>query len=208
MADIFEALKKNRLVPVIKISDANDAIPLCGALTEGGLKIAEITFRTDQAEESIRRVSREMPDILLGAGTVLNVEQVKRAMDAGASFIVEPGLNRSVVEYCVARRIPVLPGICTPTELMYAIELGLKVVKFFPAEQAGGLPMIKALSAPFGDMLFMPTGGIGPANVLNYLAFSKVIACGGSWMAKDELIKAGKFDEIRVLVRKAVELVS
>jgi 2-dehydro-3-deoxyphosphogluconate aldolase/(4S)-4-hydroxy-2-oxoglutarate aldolase len=208
MVDIISNLRKNRIVPVIKLTDADDAIPLCQALAEGGLKVAEITFRTEQAEESIKRVAEVMPDILLGAGTVVTVEQVKKAVAAGASFIVSPGFGRNVVEYCVKNDIPVIPGVCTPTELMNIMEYGLKVAKFFPAEQYGGLPTIKALSAPFGEMLFMPTGGISVANVMQYLAFDKVIACGGSWMVKNDLIKAGRFDEISTLVKQAVALVT
>jgi 2-dehydro-3-deoxyphosphogluconate aldolase/(4S)-4-hydroxy-2-oxoglutarate aldolase len=208
MLDITSNLKKNRIVPVVKLNSADDAVPLCQALAEGGLNVAEITFRTDQAEESIRRTAKAMPDILLGAGTVVTVDQVKRAVAAGASFIVSPGFGRNVVEYCVKNDIPVIPGVCTPTELMNIMEYGLKIAKFFPAEQYGGLPTIKALSAPFGDMLFMPTGGISATNVMQYLAFDKVIACGGSWMVKNDLIKAGRFDEIVILVKQAVALVS
>jgi 2-dehydro-3-deoxyphosphogluconate aldolase/(4S)-4-hydroxy-2-oxoglutarate aldolase len=149
-----------------------------------------------------------MPNISLGAGTVVTVEQVKKAVAAGASFIVSPGFGRDVVEYCVKNDIPVIPGICTPTELMKVMEYDLKVAKFFPAEQFGGLPVIKALAAPFGDMLFMPTGGIGADNVVQYLSFNKVIACGGSWMVNSDLIKSGRFDEIVTLVKQAVALVS
>ncbi len=206
-----ETLKKISgygLVPVIKIDRADDAVPLCRALMEGGLPVAEITFRTDAAEESIKRVAKAFPDILLGAGTILDVEQAKRAVNAGAAYIISPGFSRKVVEYCVKKDIALTPGAVTPTEIQYLIEYGLDVVKFFPAEQAGGLPMIKALSAPFPQMQFMPTGGINAKNVLDYLAFKKVAACGGSWMVKPELISEGKFDTIRDLVKEAVELVA
>ncbi|MFZ3106397.1 MAG: bifunctional 4-hydroxy-2-oxoglutarate aldolase/2-dehydro-3-deoxy-phosphogluconate aldolase [Candidatus Hydromicrobium sp.] len=207
MSNVLEKISAFGLVPVIKIDRIDDAVPLCRALKEGGLPVAEITFRTDAAEESIRRVHNAYPDILLGAGTVLNVEQVKRAIDAGAAYIISPGFNREVVEYCVKNGIAVTPGAITPTEVQYLIEYNIEVVKFFPAEQAGGLNMIKALSAPFLNMKYMPTGGISPKNILEYLSFKKVIACGGSWMVKDELIKNGEFDKIRDLVAEAVALV-
>lgn len=196
------------LVPVIKIDRVEDAIPLCRTLKEGGLPVAEITFRTDAAEESIRRVGKAYPDILLGAGTILNAEQAERAIDAGAGYIVSPGFSRSVVEFCLKKGVPITPGAVTPTEIQYLIEYGLEVAKFFPAEQAGGLAMIKALAGPFPQMKYLPTGGIGAQNVLAYLAFKKVIACGGSWMVKDDLIKAGEFDKIRELVSEAVALVA
>lgn len=207
MHEMIEKLAKNILVPVIKIDRVEDAVPLCGTLKEGGLPVAEITFRTDAAEESIRRVKKAYPDILLGAGTILNVDQVKRAVDAGAGYIISPGFSRAVVEYCVKNGIAVTPGAITPTEIQYLIEYGLDVAKFFPAEQAGGVNMIKALAAPFPQMKFIPTGGISAKNVVDYLAFKKVIACGGSWMVKDDLIKAGEFDNIRELVVEAVKLV-
>ncbi len=207
MHEMIEKLAKYVLVPVIKIDRVEDAVPLCRTLKEGGLPVAEITFRTDAAEESIRRVNKEYPDILLGAGTVLTVDQVKRAVDAGAGYIISPGFSRSVVEYCGKNNIAVTPGAITPTEIQYLIEYGLDVAKFFPAEQAGGVNMIKALAAPFPQMKFIPTGGISAKNVLDYLAFKKVVACGGSWMVKDDLIKAGEFDKIRELVVEAVKLV-
>ena len=208
MNEILEKISENRLVPVIKIDRVEDAVPLCRTLKEGGLPVAEITFRTEAAEESIRRVYNAYPDILLGAGTVLTVDQVKRAVDAGAAYIISPGFNRKVVEYCVEKNIAVTPGAVTPTEVQYLIEYGLEVVKFFPAEQAGGINMIKALAAPFPQMKFMPTGGISAKNILDYLAFKKVIACGGSWMVKEDMIAGGRFDEIRTLVSEAVALVA
>jgi 2-dehydro-3-deoxyphosphogluconate aldolase/(4S)-4-hydroxy-2-oxoglutarate aldolase len=202
----LETLSAFRLIPVIKIDRAGDAVPLCRALKEGGLPVAEITFRTEAAEESIRRVKRELPEILLGAGTVISVEQVKRAVDAGASYIVSPGFSHAVTEYCVKNDIAVLPGAITPTELMYLAEYGLEVAKFFPAEQAGGVAMLKALSGPFPQMRFLPTGGISAKNLPEYLSFPKVVACGGSWMVKDELILKGDFETIRRLVSEAVAL--
>lgn len=207
MNEILRKISGYGLVPVIKIDRVDDAVPLCWALMEGGLPVAEITFRTEAAEESIKRVSRANLNILLGAGTILNVDQVKCAVDAGASYIISPGFNRQVVEYCIKNDITVTPGAVTPTEVQYLIEYGLDVAKFFPAEQAGGLPMIKALSAPFPQMRFVPTGGINAKNLLDYLTFKNVIACGGSWMVKDDLIMSGQFDKIRALVEEAVALV-
>lgn len=207
MNEILRKISGYGLVPVIKIDRVDDAVPLCWALMEGGLPVAEITFRTEAAEESIKRVSRANLNILLGAGTILNVDQVKCAVDAGASYIISPGFNRQVVEYCIKNDITVTPGAVTPTEVQYLIEYGLDVAKFFPAEQAGGLPMIKALSAPFPQMRFVPTGGINAKNLLDYLAFTNVIACGGSWMVKDDLIMSGQFDKIHALVEEAVALV-
>lgn len=208
MHPTLEKIVSCRLVPVIKIDQAEDALPLCEALKAGGLPVAEITFRTDAAEEAIRRVHQKHPDILLGAGTVINTEQAKRAIDAGASYIISPGVSRPVVEYCLKAGIPVTPGAVTPTEVQYIIEYGLPIAKFFPAEQAGGLNMIKALAAPFPHLKFIPTGGINAKNLLDYLSFPKIVACGGSWMVKDDLITAGKFDAIRELTREAVSLLS
>lgn len=207
MNEVIKKISSYGIIPVIKIDNADDAVPLCRTLMEGGLPVAEITFRTDAAEESIRRVSKEYREILLGAGTVLNVDQTKRAVDAGASYIISPGFSRSVVEYCVKKDIAVMPGAVTPTEIQYLIEYGLDVAKFFPAEQVGGLPMMKALAAPFPQMRFMPTGGINAKNILEYLSYNKVIACGGSWMVKDELIKTGQYDKMREFVKETVELI-
>jgi 2-dehydro-3-deoxyphosphogluconate aldolase/(4S)-4-hydroxy-2-oxoglutarate aldolase len=169
------------------------------------LPVAEITFRTAAAEESIRRVAQELPEVLVGAGTVLTIEQVDKAMNAGAKFIVTPGFDEEVTRYCVENNIPIFPGCPTTSDIQKAIKLGLKVVKFFPAEAMGGLAAIKAVAAPYGGMLFMPTGGINEKNLNDYLAFNKIIACGGSWMAKEDLINAGKFDEIEAAARAAVQ---
>lgn len=186
------------------LENEKDAVPLAKALCEGGLPCAEVTFRTEAAEASIRAISKAFPDMLVGAGTVLTVEQVQKAVDAGARFIVSPGLNPEVVKYCVDRQIPVTPGTCNPSDIEAAIDLGLDVVKFFPAEAAGGLAMIKAVAAPYTKMKFMPTGGINAGNLNQYLAFSKILACGGSWMVSKDLVKAGAFDKIRDLTREAV----
>ena len=170
--------------------------------------MAEVTFRTGAAEESIRIMRKEFPDMMVGAGTVLNVEQARRALDAGATFLVAPGFCRSVVEFAIDNHLPVFPGTCTPSEVMAAMEYNLSVVKFFPALQYGGLGTIKALAAPFPSLKFLPTGGINASNVLEFLAFDKVIACGGSWMVKDSLINEGNFEEIARLTAEAVTLVS
>ena len=204
MNEVLAKIQKIGIVPVVVLNDAKDAKPLGQALCEGGLPCAEVTFRTDAAEESIRIMSEEFPDMLVGAGTVLTTEQVDRAVNAGAKFIVSPGLNPNVVKYCVDKGISITPGTANPSDIEQALELGLDVVKFFPAEAAGGLKMIKAMAAPYTTMKFMPTGGINAGNINEYLAFDKILACGGSWMVNGELIKAGKFDEIRDLTKEAV----
>lgn len=206
--NVAEVIEKLKVVPVIKLDDANDAVPLGKALVEGGLPVAEITFRTEAAEEAIKRMSGAYPEIAVGAGTLTSVEQAKRALDAGASFFVSPGFHKGITEFAIQNNIPVYPGVCTPTELMMAMEYGLPVVKFFPAGQYGGLKTIKALSGPFPRMKFMPTGGINQGNIREYLAEPCVIACGGSWMVKDDMLKKQDFDGIRQLVSEAVALVS
>ena len=204
---IFEQFSKIGIIPVVVLDDPKDAAPLAKALCENGLPCAEVTFRTAAAEESIRIMSREFPDMLVGAGTVLTEDQVDRAIDAGAKFIVSPGLNPKIVQYCIDKSIPVTPGTQTPSEMEQALELGLKVVKFFPAEPAGGLSMIKAVAAPYTELKFMPTGGISAKNVRDYLAYSRIIACGGSWMVKKDLISAGKWSEVAALVKEAAGIV-
>lgn len=205
MNAVLEEISKIGIVPVIALDDAKDAEPLAKALVEGGIACAEVTFRTACAADVIKIMTTKYPELLVGAGTVLTTEQVDRAVEAGAKFIVSPGLNPKVVKYCVDKGIPVTPGTSNPSDVEQAIELGLEVVKFFPAEQAGGLAMIKAMSAPYVNMKFMPTGGINADNLTSYLDFKKIIACGGSWMVKKDLVAAGKFDEITRLTRQAVE---
>lgn len=207
MNTIIEQLGGYGIVPVVVLNDAKKALPLAKALCDGGLPCAEVTFRTNAAEESIRIMSREFPDMLIGAGTVLSTEQVDRAVAAGAKFIVSPGLNPKVVTYCQEKNIPIVPGVVTPTEMEQAMELGLKIVKFFPAEPSGGLAMIKAVAAPYTMLKFMPTGGINAKNVRDYLAYDKILACGGSWMVKGSLIDEDRFDEIEAMCREAVEIV-
>jgi len=207
MNDTLKHIGSTGIVPVVVLNKVSDAEPLAAALIAGGLPCAEVTFRTDAAEESIRSISKKFPDMFVGAGTVLSVEQVDRAIGAGAKFIVSPGLNPKVVEYCIKKGYPVCPGIMTPTELEVALGFGLDVVKFFPAENAGGLKMIKAMSAPYTMMKFMPTGGINATNVRDYLACDKILACGGSWMVKGDLVAAGDFAQIEKLTREAADIV-
>jgi 2-dehydro-3-deoxyphosphogluconate aldolase/(4S)-4-hydroxy-2-oxoglutarate aldolase len=207
MNAVLEKFEKIGIIPVVVLDDAKDAEPLGRALMEGGLPAAEVTFRTDAAEESIRIMAEKFPDMLVGAGTVLTTEQVDRAVAAGARFIVSPGFNPKVVKYCIEKNIPVTPGTQTPTEMEQAIEMGLDVVKFFPAEPAGGLIMIKAVSAPYTMLKFMPTGGINAENVKDYLKFGKILACGGSWMVKGDMIKNGEFDKIKDMVAEAAQIV-
>jgi len=201
-----ERLRAARIVPVITIDDPDDAVPLARALAAGGLACAEITFRTPRAAEAIRRMAEESPDFLAGAGTVLTPAQVDAARDAGAQFIVAPGFNRRMVEHCLSAGLPVYPGIATPTEVEAALELDLRTLKFFPAEPMGGLGYLKAIAAPFVGVNFMPTGGISAANVGGYLAYDRVVACGGSWMAPAEWIASKQFDRIRDESRRASDI--
>ena len=204
MNQILEQLGTYGIVPVVVLQDAAKAEPLAEALCKGGLACAEVTFRTDAAEESIRIMSEKFPEMLVGAGTVLTTEQADRAVKAGAKFIVSPGLNPEVVKWCQAHEVPVIPGIVTPTEMEQAIGLGLTMVKFFPAEPAGGLKYIRAIAAPYTMMKFMPTGGINAKNLTNYLDFKKIIACGGSWMVNKDMIAAKDWAGITALTKEAV----
>ena len=203
MNKILKQIEETGIVPVVVLNDAKDAEPLAQALCDGGLPCAEVTFRTDAAEESIGIMTEKFPDMLIGAGTVLTTEQVDRAVAAGAEFIVSPGLKPKVVKYCVDKGILIIPGCANPSDVEQAIEYGLEAVKFFPAEQAGGLAYIKAIAST----KFMPTGGINPDNVKAYLAYDRILACGGSWMVKSGFINAGEFDKIKAMVEEAVEIV-
>ncbi len=203
--EMIEKLYSIGLIPVIKIEDANDAVPLAKALIDGGLPAAEITFRTKCAAEAIKNITEAYPEMLVGAGTVLTTEQVDAAIAAGSKFLVSPGLNPKVTAYCLSKGVPMLPGCSNPSDVEAALELGLSTVKFFPAEAAGGLKMLKAMAAPYGQLTFMPTGGISADNLLDYLKFNKIVACGGSFMVKDELVKEKKWDEITALTRNAVK---
>ena len=195
------------VVPVVVLNDAKDAAPLAKALCEGGLPCAEVTFRTEAAEESIRIMSEQFPEMLIGAGTVLTTQQVDRAVAAGAKFIVSPGFDPEIVDYCLEKGILVLPGCITPSEVAQAVKRGLSVIKFFPAEQFGGVATLKALSAPYPNVRFMPTGGVSAKNLADYLGFKKIVACGGSWMVKGDMIAAGEFDKIKEMTKEAVALV-
>ncbi len=206
MNKVLEEISKIGIVPVIALDDVKDAEPLAKALIEGGLPCAEVTFRTKAAEESIKIMSSKFPELLVGAGTVLTIEQADKAVAAGAKFIVSPGFNPKVVKHCIEKDIPVTPGCSSPSDVEQAIELGLEVVKFFPAEAAGGLNMIKSMAAPYVNMKFMPTGGINEKNVTSYLDFDKVIACGGSWMVNKDMVKAGDFESIKKLTKKSLEV--
>lgn len=204
MNDVIKHLGRLKVIPVVSIERLDDTMPLADTLIEGGLPCAEVTFRTPVAAEAIRKLAQR-GDILIGAGTVLTVDQVKAASDAGASFIVSPGINPSVTGYCVENNITVAPGVCTPSDIETAMGFGLDVLKFFPAEAFGGLKTLKAISAPYGGVRFIPTGGINIQNLPEYLRFPKVLACGGTWIAGESAIAAGKFDEILENTRHAVQ---
>ena len=208
MENIMGQIEKTCVIPVVVINDVEDAEPLAQALCEGGLPCAEVTFRTAAAEESIRKMTDIYPDMLIGAGTVLTTEQVDRAVAAGAKFIVSPGFDPEVVDYCILKQIPVFPGCITPSEVAQAVKRGLKVVKFFPAVQFGGVSTIQALTAPYVGLKFMPTGGVNAKNLADYLQCKSIIACGGSWMVKSDLIKAGEFEKIKDMTKEAVSLVN
>lgn len=204
MNAVLEKLSKIGIVPVVKIDRAEDAVPLARALCAGGLPCAEVTFRTDAAAAAIEAMTENFPQMCVGAGTVLNAAQVDAAVEAGAQFIVSPGLNPRTVRYCQEKNVPVTPGTSSPSDIEQAIELGLEVVKFFPAEQSGGLAKIKAMAAPYVNMKFMPTGGINAGNLTSYLDYNRIIACGGSWMVPGDLINAGEWEKIEQLTREAV----
>ena len=205
MNKVLEEFSKIGIIPVIALDNVEDAAPLAKALCDGGLPCAEVTFRTAAAEESIRIMSEQFPEMLVGAGTVLTTEQVDRAVNAGAKFIVSPGLNPKVVKYCVERNIPITPGCSNPSDVEVAIELGLDVVKFFPAEANGGVKALQAIAGPFSQVRFCPTGGISPANYRDYLALKSVLCIGGSWLVPADALEAGDYDRITKLAREAVE---
>lgn len=207
MNEILAKIQEIGIIPVVVLDRVEDAIPLGKALVEGGLPCAEVTFRTEAAEECIRVMSENFPELFVGAGTVLTTEQVDRAVAAGAKFVVSPGLNPRIVKYCVEKGVVIVPGCANPSDIEQALENGLEVVKFFPAEAIGGLKLIKAMAAPYVGVKFMPTGGINANNVREYLAYDRIVACGGSWMVSGKMIKEGKFDEITALVKEAAEIV-
>ena len=205
---VLERFSALRILPVIVIDDPANAVLLAGALSAGGLPCAEVTLRTPRALEALTRIAGERPDVLVGAGTVLSPAQAAEARAVGARFVVAPGFNPAVVEYCQSMDLPVFPGVCTPTEIEMALGRGLSVLKFFPAEPMGGLAFLKAIAAPYVGVSFMPTGGIVPSNLATYLAFSRVVACGGSWMAPNDWIAGGQFDRIRDTAAAAVTIVA
>jgi 2-dehydro-3-deoxyphosphogluconate aldolase/(4S)-4-hydroxy-2-oxoglutarate aldolase len=203
IAMIFEAIRQIGLVPVITIHRSEDAVLLAHALLNGGIGCAEITFRTAAGKEAIHRITGELPDMLVGAGTVLTVEQAKQAAQAGARYIVSPGFDAAVVDWCQEHNMPVVPGVATPTEINMALAKELKLLKFFPAEELGGVRMLKALYGPYPEVRFIPTGGINATNLMQYLRLPNVVACGGSWMATAKLISEGRFDEITRVATEA-----
>ena len=208
MNDIFKKIEKTGIIPVIKLDNPDDIIPLSEALLKGGINVAEITFRTSAAENAIRELKSINNEMIIGAGTVLTTENADRAISAGAEFIVTPGFNPKIVDYCIQNGFPIAPGISIPSEIDQALEMGLDVVKFFPAEQSGGLSKIKAMSAAYGDIKFIPTGGISTDNLASYISFNKVLACGGTFMVKESLIKDKQWDTITELSRMSVEIVN
>jgi 2-dehydro-3-deoxyphosphogluconate aldolase/(4S)-4-hydroxy-2-oxoglutarate aldolase len=205
--NIAKHVEQIGIVPVVSIPKLEHALPLAESLLAGGLPCAEITFRTASAADAIAEISRKFPDLLLGAGTVLTTEQAQRAIDAGAQFIVSPGTNPAVVEFCQSKRVTIFPGVCTPTEIEMALAKGLEVLKFFPAEPMGGVNFLKAVCAPYRNVRFIPTGGIDPKNIGQYLTLPPVVACGGSWMVKPELFEAGDWARVKQLSAEAVALV-
>jgi 2-dehydro-3-deoxyphosphogluconate aldolase / (4S)-4-hydroxy-2-oxoglutarate aldolase len=207
MSSLIQRLAEIKIIPVIQIDDAKLAVPLAKALAENGLPAAEVTFRTAAAAESIARIKDACPDMLLGAGTILNAQQVDQAFAAGASFMVSPGLNPNTVKYCQDKGIPIVPGINSPSQVELGLELGLEFLKFFPAEASGGIAMLKSLLAPYIDLKLMPTGGINSNNARDYLALDRVVCCGGTWMVAPKLINNQNWDEIARLTREAAELV-
>jgi 2-dehydro-3-deoxyphosphogluconate aldolase/(4S)-4-hydroxy-2-oxoglutarate aldolase len=205
MNDVLKKIAEVGIVPVVKLDSPDQAAPLGKALVAGDIPVAEVTFRTDAAEESIKKLSAELPELLVGAGTVTTVDQAKRAVAAGAKFVVSPGFNPTIVRYCIDSNVPITPGINSPSQIEQGLELGLTVLKFFPAEQSGGVEMLKAFAGPYVDVKYIPTGGVNAKNMADYLSFGKVLAVGGSWMVKPELIAAGKYDEVTRLSREAVK---
>lgn len=205
--NLIERVRQTGIIPVVALPKLEHALPLAESLIAGGLPCAEITFRTAAAAEAIEQISKRFPEILLGAGTVLTTEQAQRAMDCGAQFIVSPGTNPTTVDFCLSKNLTIFPGVCTPSEVEMNLEKGVDVLKFFPAEPAGGVNFLKAICAPYKQVQFIPTGGIDVKNIGQYLALPQVVACGGSWMVKPELFEAGDFATVKRLAAEAVALV-
>ena len=205
MNDVLQQISNIGIIPVIANEDAEQAVPLARAMVAGGLPAAEVTFRTAAGEEAIRRIAKEVPEMLVGAGTVLTKEQADRALAAGAQFIVSPGFNPEVTRYVIEKGALMMPGTATPGEMEQAMSMGLDVVKFFPAEQNGGVAKLKALAGPYTNLRWMPTGGVNTKNMMDYLGFDKIVACGGTWMVKKDLINGQKWDEITAICKDAVK---
>ena len=205
--NIIERVRQTGIIPVVALPKLEHALPMAESLIEGGLPCAEITFRTAAAAEAIEQISKRFPELLLGAGTVLTTEQAQRAMDCGAQFIVSPGTNPTTVDFCLSKNLTIFPGVCTPSEVEMNLAKGVNVLKFFPAEPAGGIPFLKAICAPYKQVQFIPTGGIDTKNIGQYLALPQVVACGGSWMVKPELFEAGDFVTVKRLAKEAVAMV-
>ncbi|NQT59754.1 MAG: bifunctional 4-hydroxy-2-oxoglutarate aldolase/2-dehydro-3-deoxy-phosphogluconate aldolase [Bacteroidetes bacterium] len=195
---VFDVIQKEKIVPVVKLEHESDALPLADALLKGGIRVAEITFRTSAAAGAIKTLRNERPDMLVGAGTVLTMDQLSEAIDAGAQFVVAPGFNPRIVEACLSQGVPMVPGVNNPSHVEAAMDMGLEILKFFPAELSGGIPMLKTLATVY-PVKFMPTGGLKATNMIEYLKLSNVIACGGSWMVKPDLISSGDFKTITEL---------
>ena len=204
---MIERVQKIGIIPVVSIPDLKYALPLAESLLTGGLPCAEITFRTAAAAEAIEQIRSRFPEILLGAGTVLTIDQAETAINAGAEYIVSPGTNPAVVDYCLSKSVTIIPGVCTPTEIEMALSKGVDVLKFFPAEQMGGVKFLQAVCAPYKHVRFIPTGGIDTKNIGHYLALPQVVACGGSWMVKPELLEAGDFERVKQLAAETIALV-
>lgn len=207
MNSVMKRLMQYGIIPVVVIEEEGDAVWLSDAICEGGLPCVEVTFRTEAGAAAVHMIRKRHPEMTVGAGTVLTVRQAECAAAAGAQFVVSPGFDSEIIDYCVGRYIPVIPGAVTPGEMQYAVKAGLKVVKFFPAELSGGIPMIKAAAEVFSELSFMPTGGLNPENIRGYLGCDKVFACGGSWMVKKEYIKTGNYERIRMLTKEAADIV-
>ncbi len=206
MKAIKDIMNTSPVIPVMVINNVEHAVPLAKALVEGGLKVLEITLRTEAALESIKRIKAEVPDAIVGAGTVVNVETLQQAIAAGSEFIVSPGVTDTVIDAALASGVPILPGVITPSEVMKLLEKGITEMKFFPAEAAGGIPMVKSIGAPLPQVTFCPTGGVSPKNAADYLALKNVACVGGSWMAPAELVDAENWDEIKRLTIEAIEI--
>jgi 2-dehydro-3-deoxyphosphogluconate aldolase/(4S)-4-hydroxy-2-oxoglutarate aldolase len=205
--EVFKEIEKLKLVPVVIIENSKDAVPLGQALLKAELPIIEVTFRTDAAEASIADLTNEIPNLLIGAGTILTTDHVKKAVNAGAKFMVTPGFNPKVVDYCVKKKIPIIPGLNTPSMIEWGLDRGLKIFKFFPADLSGGTKMLEILTGPYPEVKFVPTGGINNETLIKYLKLKNVIACGGSWIVKKELISSQNFEEITKLTKDAVSLI-